>query len=242
VPDEQQRAAEGLKYTALSSDPDESHALAFTLLGDAKRVLEIGAATGYISEALIRRGIDVVPVEIDADAAAVARARGIDIRVGAVDAVVRSGESFDCVLLLDVIEHVPDAGALLRACLRHLSPGGRVVMSVPNIAHWRIRKSLLAGRFDYTPTGLLDETHVHFYTVRSLTRLLASNGLSVVERKYSLGLYEYGKTRTREWEWQRRKLLRLGVRRWPGLFAQQFVWRAVRTDDLMSGTDRESVR
>jgi hypothetical protein len=61
-----------------------------------------------------------------------------------------------------------------------LAPRGVMVLSVPNVAHWTTRWALARGRFDYTPTGLLDETHLRPYTAPSLARLLATHGLSIV--------------------------------------------------------------
>lgn len=215
------------KYFGVHDDGDESHMLALGLISGARRVLEIGAATGYLSELMTARGSTVVAVELDATSAAIAASRGVDVRVGHLEDVVRKGETFDCVALIDVIEHVPDPKAFLASCLRYLTPGGTVVVSVPNVAHWSVRCELLSGRFDYTRTGLMDDTHLRFFTAASLERLLVGQGLTIVERKYSLGLYAYPKWTSMEWQWQRRKLVRKGVARWPGLFAYQFVWKAV---------------
>jgi len=217
-----------LKYTAICPDEDESHWLALGLLGGARRVLEVGAATGYVSEAIASMGSTVAAVEVDDRSASIARQRGLDVRTGTVDTVVRPDELFDCVVLLDVIEHVADADRFLDSCLEHLTSDGCVILSVPNIAHWTVRWSLLRGRFEYTSTGLLDETHLHFYTAASLERLLHEHGCRIVERRQALGLYAYAKSTNREWLWQRRKLVRRAASRWPELFAFQFVWKAVR--------------
>jgi 2-polyprenyl-3-methyl-5-hydroxy-6-metoxy-1,4-benzoquinol methylase len=217
-----------LNYTSLSSDPDESHMLALNLLAGAQRILEVGAATGYVTEAMQQGGATVVAVEIDPDAVEAARARGIEIRLGSVQDVVAPAERFDHVVLLDVIEHVPHPDALFEACLSHLAPGGSIVLSVPNVAHWSIRWLLLRGRFDYTRTGLLDETHVRLYTAASLERLLARHGLTIAARRHSLGLFNHRRISSPEWRWQLRKTLRWLADARPGLFAYQFVWKATR--------------
>lgn len=100
---------------------------------------------------------------------------------------------------------------------------------MPNIAHWSTRWSLLRGHFDYTRTGLLDDTHVRFYTARSLEALCALVGLEVSERDTTLGLFTYGAVppwlnRVVNVSWHRRRLVRALARRRPALFGFQNVW------------------
>jgi methionine biosynthesis protein MetW len=215
-----------LKYNALSDDPCQSHAMIVRLVSGSRTVLEVGAATGYLSEAIAKAGASVVAIEINPVAAAIARERGLDVRVGTAETVLRPDEQFDCVVLADVIEHVHDADSLLDAILRHLKPEGSMVISVPNVAHWTIRLQLLRGRFDYTQRGLMDETHVHFYTQASLQRLLARHGLVVEQRLCSLG--PMTNKRFHHWRinWYQRRIGQKLVAAFPGLFGFQFVWRA----------------
>jgi 2-polyprenyl-3-methyl-5-hydroxy-6-metoxy-1,4-benzoquinol methylase len=217
-----------LKYTTLSVDPDESHMLALGLLGDAKRIVEIGAATGYFTAAATSRGMTVVGIEPDARAVAAAHAKGVHLRLGTAESALRPDELFDCAVLLDVVEHVPDADGLLACCLRHLRPHGELVLSVPNVAHWKVRSALLRGQFDYTATGIMDDTHIHFYTAKTLEELLTRHGLHITQKRYSSGLYAYRPLPSEELQWQRRKLIRHAVSLWPELFAYQFVWKATR--------------
>jgi len=207
-----------LKYTELGLNPDESHALVLQHVAGAPRVLEIGCATGYMSEELMARGSEVVAVEVDEQAAAIARARGVDVRVGTLeDALRTSPETF------------------LRNALAYLRPGGHVVVSIPNVAHWSVRFQLLRGNFDYTKTGLLDDTHVRLFTEASVERLIAGAGLHVIDRRYTIGLSCYRKVTNPDLWWQRQKLLRTLARRWPGMFAFQFVWKAARKGDIHHG-------
>jgi hypothetical protein len=89
--------------------------------------------------------------------------------------------SLDVVVFGDVLEHLRDPLPVLRRARRLLAPGGSVVISVPNIAHGDVRLSLLAGRFDYRDTGLLDETHVRFFTRENLDRFLWDAGFTAVD-------------------------------------------------------------
>jgi methionine biosynthesis protein MetW len=226
-----------LKYTELGLNPDESHALVLQHVAGAPRVLEIGCATGYMSEELMARGSEVVAVEVDEQAAAIARARGVDVRVGTLEEALRPSEigSFDCVTFADVLEHVTSPETFLRNALAYLRPGGHVVVSIPNVAHWSVRFQLLRGNFDYTKTGLLDDTHVRLFTEASVERLIAGAGLHVIDRRYTIGLSCYRKVTNPDLWWQRQKLLRTLARRWPGMFAFQFVWKAARKGDIHHG-------
>jgi SAM-dependent methyltransferase len=229
-----------LKYSHLCDDPDESHMQVLDLIPRGSRVLEIGASVGYLSLAIAERACKVVAVEQDLSAVAVARARGIEMRAGRFEDLNLSEEygTFDCLVLADVLEHIVDAGRFLQLGVRCLRPGGIVVLSVPNIAHWSTRWSLLRGRFEYTSTGLLDETHVRFYTAGSLERLLAGHGLTIVERRASLGLACYPCWKSIELQWNQRRIVRKVARRLPQLFAYQFIWVAHLNDH--AGADRQA--
>jgi methionine biosynthesis protein MetW len=217
-----------LKYTEINLDSDESHFLVLDLVAGARNVLDVGCATGYLSEAMITRGCEVVAIEVDEGAAAIARSRGVDVRSGLHTLDDGHVGHFDCLVFADVLEHVCESQQFLKSALRFLRPGGVVVVSVPNIAHWSTRWELLRGRFDYTPTGLLDETHVRFFTTRALETMLRDCGLSVVDRRASAGFCSYPMFRNPELRWQQRKLLRHALGRWPTLFAFQLVWKAVK--------------
>jgi SAM-dependent methyltransferase len=103
-----------LHYVRRYDDPDHAHALVLALARGARRVLDVGAASGYLSEALMAQGSEVVAVEPDVRAAAAAAARGVQVRVGTVPAAVAAHEQFDCVLAADVVEHVVDGEQFLR--------------------------------------------------------------------------------------------------------------------------------
>ena len=217
-----------LKYTQLGIDDDEAHSKVLALVPPASRVLEVGAATGYMTEALRAKGCEVTALEPNPDAVAAARSRGIDVRCAFLRDVRDEIGTFDCVLLVDVLEHVYDAQEILRDCRSVLRPHGNIVVSVPNVAHWSIRWNLLRGRFEYTKTGLMDDTHVKFYTSRTLEALVNSVGLRVRHRDHTLGLYSYPQVprsidQVVNVSWHRRKLVRWLVRQRPALFGFQHV-------------------
>jgi methionine biosynthesis protein MetW len=175
--------------------PNTSHWQVADLVGSAKRVLDVGCSTGYFAEALAARGNDVVGLEFDETSAHQARARGIEVLTGDLETMDLPGSlgeaSFDVVVFADVLEHLRDPLPVLRATHRLLRPNGFVVISLPNIAHGDVRLALLDGRFDYTETGILDNTHTKFFTRRSLTRFVRDAGFAIAElRRTSQALFE----------------------------------------------------
>jgi 2-polyprenyl-3-methyl-5-hydroxy-6-metoxy-1,4-benzoquinol methylase len=76
-------------------------------------------------------------------------------------------------LFADILEHLRDPPAVLRKAIPALRDSGKLIISVPNIANWVIRLGLLFGNFDSTERGILDKTHLHFFTLRTLQKLMA---------------------------------------------------------------------
>jgi hypothetical protein len=99
-------------------------------------------------------------------------------------------EKFDVVIFSDVLEHLVDPSEVLRAVRPLIAPGGYVCSSIPNIAHGSIRLALLAGRFDYAELGLMDRTHLRFFTREGMRHLFAAAGYEVREwRRVEVGLF-----------------------------------------------------
>lgn len=160
-----------------------SQALALELVGRNRRVLDVGCATGFLGEALAAQGCTVTGVELDAQAATEARTRldevvEADLNVTAL-AGLFPGRDFDVIVFGDVLEHLMDPDAVLRSAVKLLATGGAVVISIPNVTHGSLRLALLQGRWDYRETGLLDRTHLRFFTRESVLRMVADAGLHV---------------------------------------------------------------
>jgi O-antigen biosynthesis protein len=171
-------------------DPDaenNTHAYSLALVGYNKSVLELGCATGHVTRAMADRGCKVVGVELDPAAAAVAEAWAERMVVGDIDRGEVweriDDESFDVVLCGDVLEHLRDPLGALRSAVRKLKPDGYVVTSLPNVAHGDVRLLLLGGSFRYSEVGLLDRTHLRFFTLETIRELLRAAGLLVVDTK-----------------------------------------------------------
>jgi len=145
-------------------------------------VLDVGCGRATTSERIQQLGNRVTGIEQSAEAADVARER-LDAVVTAdltdVDAAraALGNRRFDAILFADVLEHLPWPSDTLRRYAPLLAPGGVVLVSLPNVALWSVRLRLLLGRFDYEDTGVLDRTHLRFFTRRTMDALLRDAGL-----------------------------------------------------------------
>src|SRR3984893_11634679 len=143
------------------------------------RLLDLGAARGHLRRAV--RGRCAFPAGVEPDTALPSSARdGYDAWRTA-DAMEGGWDSpFDVVVCADVLEHLARPQALLERIQGWLVPGGTLLVSLPNIANVSVRLSLLAGRFRYADRGILDRTHLSFYTRRTGRELLEGSGFRVL--------------------------------------------------------------
>ncbi|HJV08205.1 MAG TPA: methyltransferase domain-containing protein [Acidimicrobiales bacterium] len=177
------------------SNRNNSHTLMVELVGGTKRVLDVGCATGYLAEALTERGCTVSGLESDEEAAEEARPHLDRLVVGDVESMdlaeAFGDERFDVIVFGDVLEHLRDPLAALRKAKALLSDRGSVVASIPNIAHGSVRLALLAGRFDYQDLGLLDSTHIRFFTRASVEDLFREAGMVPIDvRRTTAGFFD----------------------------------------------------
>ncbi len=174
-------SAEPVPYVALREDPYKTHSLVVGYCGPNKRVLEIGCSTGYLSEALQRNGCHITGVEIDASAGAAAQRWCERLVIGDVETMdlTQVGAGYDVLLLADVLEHLRDPVAALRRLRPLLANDGYAVISVPNVANWAMRLGLLAGRWNYTERGILDRTHLRFFTRTTIQSTLADGRFAI---------------------------------------------------------------
>jgi 2-polyprenyl-3-methyl-5-hydroxy-6-metoxy-1,4-benzoquinol methylase len=147
-------------------------------------VLELGCGSGATGALALGQGKCGTWVGIERHGAAASQAARVltEVIVGDVDSldIPCAEASFDLLLMGEVLEHLPDPEATLRRLVRFLKPGGEALASTPNIGHWRIIVGLLAGRFDYEAQGVMDRTHLKWFTPRSLKRAFEQAGLAEV--------------------------------------------------------------
>lgn len=178
--------AEHLYRREIDVEAEDSLSKIVRHVGPEKKVLELGPATGYLTKYLKEKlGCVVHCIEVSEKMASEAERFCERMVVADINAVQLeeqfAGHQYDTIIIADVIEHLRENEKTLRSCRKLLKADGRCILSFPNIAHASIIGGLLKGRFDYTPEGLLDRTHVRFYTRASMTALLEKCGFSIVE-------------------------------------------------------------
>lgn len=141
-----------------------------------------------------------------------------------------AGAPFDVVIAGDVLEHLADPAAALALVRPLLAPDGRLLVSLPNVANVTVRVALLFGRFEYAPRGLLDATHLRFFTRRTGRRLLEAAGFRILDERATampveLALPVLGRL---PFAPAVRALAVAAARLLPRLFGYQFVWEAAR--------------
>ena len=150
---------------------------------DAKTILEFGCGEAPLGAALKeRQRCRVVGIELDPKAAAIARKRIDDVYCGDAREIVSVlKEKFDWIIGGDIVEHLDEPWSFL-SDLRHVAtPGGHLLISVPNIANAAVISDLLHGRFDYVYMGLTCVGHLRFFTRQSLEEMMAIAGWTIVE-------------------------------------------------------------
>lgn len=178
-----------------SLKPNNIDRIQLEMIPVGSRILEIGCATGHLSEYLIReKGCEVVAVEADPDQAAVAETRGAAVICGYVDhagiqaqidGYVDEHKPFDVVFMSQVIEHLADPEAMLVKIRDWLADEGTLVISTCNIAHWKCRLRLLGGRWEYEEYGIFDRDHLRFFTLKNFSGLLQDCGYQARRCEFS---------------------------------------------------------
>jgi 2-polyprenyl-3-methyl-5-hydroxy-6-metoxy-1,4-benzoquinol methylase len=175
--------------------------LALSLVPPRSCVLELGCATGYVTRLLTeKKGCRVTGVELMREAAEGARPYCQSLIVGDLEAPEVLGQitgEYDVILAGDVLEHLRYPDQLLVALRPRLAPAGVWVISVPNVAHWSVRKELLLGRFDYTARGIMDASHLRWFTPRTLAEMLRRAGYHIRSQEaiYTLPMQDRMKLR-----------------------------------------------
>lgn len=147
-------------------------------------VLEVGSSSGYMTKVFTKNGCVVDIVEPDKSAAKLAGKISRFIYTGSIEDLeiqkqIRS--DYDFIVCADVLEHLVDPEQVLIFLKKRLKKTGQIVISIPNVAFWDMRLELLKGRFEYQESGLLDKTHLRFYTYNTFLAMLKRAGFEVVK-------------------------------------------------------------
>lgn len=188
------------------------------------RILDVGCGTGKLGGVLqTEKNCQVYGMDISTTAIAEAKhhlyhATAVDIEE---ETPPFPDRYFDVIVLGDIIEHLRFPESVFKKLLPLLKPKGVFVVSVPNVANILIRLKLLAGKWQYTETGILDETHVKFYTRKTMLELFDKAGLKIIDLTWIPGRYFIKKSKRKT----PTKLEILASRLWPCLFATQFIFK-----------------
>jgi methionine biosynthesis protein MetW len=223
------QSLEALRYDGHSDDPYEVAGMLRAMMPSNARVLDVGCGTGSVTLIANRdRNNSVLAVEPDPERAAVARMRGISVHDGLLDeGFLAEHAGFDVVMSSDVVEHTAAPAEFLHMMARALRPGGILLISVPNVAHWSVRLNLLFGRFDYEPVGIMDATHLRWFTAKTIADLVERSGFEVLEMRQTTGmglaLYHRGLVRRIP---RRHRVFQVLTGMFPRLFGVQHVLKA----------------
>lgn len=173
----------GQQYIYKKSDPYSSHAQIIQWIEQERphEVLEVGTATGYLTAEMVARGCTVTGIEQDPQMAETASEHCKEMLVGDIESMeLDSLAKYDAIIFGDILEHLRNPREILLRVSEHLKPGGKVLISLPNIANIWVRLSLLFGNFNYSRVGILDESHLRFFTLQTMRQLADEAGLDVV--------------------------------------------------------------
>ena len=130
---------------------------------------------------MTKRGCVVTGVESDPEMAKIAEQHCSRMLVGDAEQLDFSKlGKYDAIVLGDVVEHLRNPQQFLKSMAQLLKPGGKVLMSLPNVANIWVRLNLLFGRFNYSRVGILDETHLRFFTLASSKRIAQDSGFEIL--------------------------------------------------------------
>lgn len=173
------------KFNPAKLSPDNIDRLSTSLIPRNSKILELGCATGFMSQYFTDSlGCQVYGVELDSTAARKAAKYTRGVIVGNLDdhhtwKQIKKQGQFEVVFASSVIEHTRDPWTILNHITKVLKPGGQLIITTPNIAHWRARLHLLSGHWDYQDFGTFDNTHLRFFTYHSFQHLVTQAGLTI---------------------------------------------------------------
>lgn len=178
--------AEYFVHYPIKQTRHSSHEYARRMVGADREVLDIGCGEGFFAAELKKAGNRVVGVDalpVPSQGHALEQYFSADLNDSGGVFRQLNGRRFDRVLLLDVLEHLVNPDRLMSEARAALNSNGCLVVSLPNVAHFVVRLSLLFGRFDYAERGILDRTHLRFYTRKTARRMLEDAGYEILEMR-----------------------------------------------------------
>jgi 2-polyprenyl-3-methyl-5-hydroxy-6-metoxy-1,4-benzoquinol methylase len=161
---------------------NSSWTIVYQEIKDNSTILDVGCSSGYFDDILIsQKGCTVDGIEMDEKDAKLAAKVCRKIIVGNVEDELFPWDEitakYDYIMFIDVLEHLIDPAKTLRVISKFLKKDGKIIFSIPNMANGSVRLQLLQGNFDYEKEGLLDATHLHYYTAETIKKMVTDSGL-----------------------------------------------------------------
>jgi methionine biosynthesis protein MetW len=201
---------------------DGFNELIFRLVPRDKKVLDVGCATGKLGEKLIKaKGCYVAGIEIDSKMANVAESRCsklLEMDIEDATELPFPDEFFDIIVFADSLEHMKQPSTVLAALTKYLSADGHLLLSIPNVALFSTRLGILQGKFDYGEYGVLDKTHLRFFTLKTARKLVQDAGFEI------MSVRGYSAVRNRYY------VIKRLANVWKTMFAADFVIDAIRSE------------
>lgn len=208
------------------------HQKIISYVGNGRNVLEVGCASGYLARELQKNGCWVTGIEINPIAARKAKEYCQEVIAGDIEnpktIAQLKNRRFEVILLADVLEHLRNPESILRQLVKYLKDDGQMIISVPNIGFLTARLRLLLGQFDYSDWGIMDRTHLHFFTKETISTLVKDSGLKIEKFDYIANFTQlpfymqtlYPFLGKKDW-WRRMEYKITGL--WPTGLAVQFL-------------------
>jgi len=177
------RATPTSHYALNATHRGGTHAMLLELVPERSRVLELGCASGYLGVLLHQRHCKLWGM--DSDSTALGQIpqdiyeSTTHVDLDHLHTWPLPPHSADVVLAADILEHLTKPERLLAQTHEILSPGGLLIISLPNVAHISVRLPLLLGKFRYQPSGILDQTHLHLYTFATACEMINNAGFTI---------------------------------------------------------------
>lgn len=142
-------------------------------------VLDIGCGSGALGQQLKLKGCTVHGIDHCKQALKIAKERLDKAFYLDLEQDDLPQNKYDVIIIADVLEHIKNPKTLLRRAQDCLAEDAELIISIPNVANWNVRLNLLLGRFNYRDEGIMDKTHIKFYTLRTAKELIRDTGLTI---------------------------------------------------------------